>query len=83
MVSTVGQTLEAGLFVEGSIHIAGASGHAELSIPLFGERGRGIIFIIADKHSGGWEPRVIVFKNSLSGERTNLLQERLPSIQEQ
>jgi hypothetical protein len=83
VVSAIGPTIKPGTFVGGSIHISGSRGWAELSIPISGERGEGKIFIKASKEVGHWEPKLLVFQNSLTGERTDLLQESLPSVKEQ
>jgi hypothetical protein len=83
VAGAVGPSIKPGLFIGGSIHIAGATGWAELSIPVSAERGKGTISITASKRDGHWEPKSLVFENAANGERTDLLQEELPLIKEQ
>jgi hypothetical protein len=79
----VGPSIKPGLFIGGSIHISGSRGHAELSIPVSGERGKGTVFIEANKHGAGWVPQIVEFENAANGERADLLQEELPLVKEQ
>jgi|SRR6266498_352951 len=82
VIRAIGPSVKPSLFVGGSIHIAGATGHAELSIPVSGERGKGTVFIEANKHAERWEPKLLVFE-AANGERTDLLLETVPAIKEQ
>jgi hypothetical protein len=83
VIRSIGPVVEPGLLVKGSIHISGRSGHAELSIPVSGERGKGTVFIEANKHGDRWDPRIVEFEDAANGERTDLLHQELPSGKEQ
>jgi hypothetical protein len=54
VVDHIGRPLEMGLIVSGNISVNGPSGHAELQIPVHGNKGKGTIYVIADKRAGLW-----------------------------
>lgn len=83
VVNAIGPSIKPGMFAGGSIHISGARGWAELSIPVSAERGKGTILIKASKQANHWEPRLLMFENLANGERTDLLQESVPAVKEQ
>ena len=51
----LGEPIEAGFFVSGSIETSGASGKADLSIPISGPKGSATIYVTASKTAGKWE----------------------------
>src|SRR3954451_18890614 len=44
MVERLGQPIEKGWFISGSVEVTPASGHAELAIPISGPKGRGTLY---------------------------------------
>ena len=50
----LGQPLETGWFISGNVNTTGPSGHAELEIPVHGSKGKGAIYVVADKTAGAW-----------------------------
>ena len=50
----LGDPVKAGLFVSGSIETSGPSGHADLSIPLSGPKGKGTLYVVAQEKAGIW-----------------------------
>ena len=50
----IGEPIEAGWLVSGQLNVNGSSGHADLSIPISGPRGKGHIRAVANKRSGIW-----------------------------
>ena len=61
-VALLGEPIEAGWFVSGSISTSGASGEASLSIPVSGPRGEGTIFVEAEKSGGQWTYYVLALE---------------------
>ena len=49
----IGEPIKAAWFISGQLNVSGSSGNADLSIPISGPRGRGIIRAIARKN-GVW-----------------------------
>ena len=54
-VEALGEPIEPGFFLSGSVNVSGPSGDAELSIPLHGPRGKGKLYLEATKRAGRWE----------------------------
>lgn len=54
VVEHIGRPLELGWIISGNINTSGPSGHAELEIPVHGSRGKGTIYVVADKTAGMW-----------------------------
>ena len=52
--SELGEPVEAGWFVCGSVNVSGSSGAADLTIPISGPTGSGTLFAIAEKRAGRW-----------------------------
>jgi hypothetical protein len=50
----LGEPIEVGWFLSGTIHTAGAGGSAELAIPLAGPKGSGTLYVEAKKAAGEW-----------------------------
>jgi len=79
VIEQLGTPIEPGRFVSGSISVSGASGEADLSIPVSGPKGRGTLYARASKRAGEWHFSMLLFAPE-SGPRIDLLKE--PSIQE-
>lgn len=54
VVQKIGRPLEMGWFVSGSINVTGSSGHADIELPVHGDKGKGTIYVVADKSAGQW-----------------------------
>lgn len=54
VVATLGSPIEPGWFTTGQVNVAGASGHANLEIPISGPRGSATVDARADKSAGKW-----------------------------
>ncbi|MBN1438100.1 MAG: cytochrome c oxidase assembly factor 1 family protein [Anaerolineales bacterium] len=50
----LGEPIEAGWFVSGEVSETGATGTAELSVPVSGPKGSGVVYITARKRAGEW-----------------------------
>jgi Cytochrome oxidase complex assembly protein 1 len=70
--TAIGEPIEPGYFVTGSIDISGNSGYANLAIPVSGPKGRGTIHAVAKKVDGRWKYSKLEFTPEAGG-RVNLL----------
>jgi hypothetical protein len=74
----LGSPIEAGLLVAGNINVSGSSGSADLAIPVSGPDGKGTIYVVASKSAGRWTFRKLVVDIEATGERIDLIEDRLP-----
>lgn len=72
-VQALGEPIETGWFVTGSLETGGAGGEADLSIPVSGPRGAGTIHVQADRRGGEWVFLYLELETG-SGERIDLLE---------
>ena len=72
VTASLGEPLEAGWFVEGSISSNGPAGDAELQVPLSGPKGTGDLFVEARKRAGAWEFDTLVVQVDGDGRRIDL-----------
>lgn len=54
VIAALGEPIRAGWLVQGNINVNGASGDADLAIPLDGPRADGTLYVVAEKHAGEW-----------------------------
>ncbi len=54
VVQALGSPIKPGIFVMGSINVSGASGQADLAIPISGPKGKGTVYAVASKSMGRW-----------------------------
>lgn len=68
VVAALGEPIHAGWFVQGNIGVDGASGEADLAIPLEGTRADGTLYVVAEKRAGEWRYETLAV-NVDGGER--------------
>ena len=73
LLSVIGEPIEMGWFVSGSISVNGASGEADLAIPVSGPMGSCSIYAVAKKTAGRWEYEILEAECENEPERINLL----------
>ncbi|HXZ27137.1 MAG TPA: cytochrome c oxidase assembly factor 1 family protein [Terriglobales bacterium] len=54
VVLRLGQPIQPGWFISGSINVSGAAGDADLSIPISGPKGKGTVYVVGKKSAGEW-----------------------------
>jgi hypothetical protein len=54
VAEAIGTPIQEGFLVMGKINVGGASGKADLAIPIEGPRGKATIYVIATKRLGKW-----------------------------
>lgn len=71
----LGSPIKPKFWMSGSISENGASGNADLAIPVSGPHGSGKVFVVATKSGGLWDFDTLVLVLDDSGERIDLLAE--------
>ena len=72
VIAALGEPIRAGWFVQGNISTSGASGEADLAIPLDGPRSDGTLYVVAEKRAGEWRYETLAV-NVDGGERIVLV----------
>jgi hypothetical protein len=54
IIARIGQPIQAGIFISGSIEVTVPAGKADLAIPISGPKGRGTLYVAAVKKAGIW-----------------------------
>lgn len=80
VVQALGEPIEAGWWVNGSINISGPSGQANLAIPISGPKDSGTLYLIGLKTAGQW--RFMTLEVAVDGqdERINLLKDSVIAL---
>jgi len=73
IVEALGEPLETGWFLSGTINTSGSSGDADVSIPLHGPKGAGTLYAVAAKSAGRWEFNTLEVEVEGQAERIDLL----------
>jgi hypothetical protein len=55
VIELLGEPVETGWWVSGSINVSGSSGEADLAVPLSGRRNKGMLYVLAHKRAGEWK----------------------------
>ena len=76
VVHELGEPIEPGWWVTGSININGPSGSADFATTLRGPRGRGTLYVTGDKQAGRWNYKVLEGAVEGKSERIDLLGDR-------
>jgi hypothetical protein len=69
----LGDPMEPGFFITGSIHVSGAAGDADISYSVSGPKGSGTVCVVAEKAAGQWQSKTLVLKSGKTGEGIDLL----------
>jgi len=69
----LGTPIEAGWFVSGNINVSGATGEANLVIPIHGPRGKGKLYAEGTKSTGQWNFSNLIVEVESDGTRIDLL----------
>jgi hypothetical protein len=76
VIQALGEPIEEGFFVFGSIHVNGPSGEADIAIPISGPKGSGTIYAVARKSAGIWHFEVLEVDVKGSEDRIDLLDDK-------
>ena len=76
VIQFLGEPIEEGFLVFGSIHVNGPSGEADIAIPISGPKGSGTIYAVATKSAGIWHFEVLEVDIKGSEDRIDLLDDK-------
>ena len=79
VIEALGSPIKDGLLISGNTHVNGASGETNLAIPISGPKGKGTIYVSANKSLGQWIYSGLVVEVGETHKRINLLQKSAPS----
>jgi hypothetical protein len=79
VIEALGSPITEGFLVSGNTNVDGASGEANLSIPITGPKGNGTIYVAARKSLGQWNYSGLVVEIAKTHQRINLLQSPTPN----
>lgn len=72
VAAALGTPVEEGWWLSGNTNVNGASGEADLSIPISGPKGKGTIYAVATKSGGDWTYSKLTVKIDSTGESIDL-----------
>jgi hypothetical protein len=72
VVTALGSPITDGFFVSGNTNVSGSSGHADLTVPISGPKGKGTIYFVASKFAGEWTFSKLMVEVAATGERIDL-----------
>jgi hypothetical protein len=73
VIEAFGAPIKEGFLVSGSTNVNGASGEANLSIPISGPKGKGTIYVSANKSLGRWNYSGLIVEIEKTRQRFDLL----------
>ena len=79
VIEALGSPVTEGFLVSGNTNVNGASGEANLSIPVSGPKGKGTIYVAATKSLGRWNYSGLVLEIAKTRQRIDLLQRPAPA----
>lgn len=74
VIEALGSPITEGFLVSGNTNVNGASGEANLSIPISGPKGKGTIYVAANKSLGRWNYTGLTVEIAKTHQRIDLLQ---------
>ncbi|MGO9088154.1 MAG: cytochrome c oxidase assembly factor Coa1 family protein [Candidatus Sulfotelmatobacter sp.] len=75
----VGEPIRAAWLISGELHVNGSTGNANLSIPISGPRGKGMIHAVAFKSEGAWRFTYLQVRIEGQNESIDLLSVQPPT----
>ena len=79
VIEALGSPVTEDLLLSGNANVNGASGEANLSIPVAGAKGKGTIYVAATKSLGRWNYSGLVLEIERTHQRIDLLQQVAPA----
>jgi hypothetical protein len=72
VVTALGSPIEPGWLISGRTNVSGTSGHADLTVPLSGPKGKGTLYFVASKFAGKWTFLKMMVRVENTGEEIDL-----------
>jgi Cytochrome oxidase complex assembly protein 1 len=79
VIEALGSPIKEGFLVSGNTNVNGASGEANVSIPISGPNGKGTIYVTASKSLGQWNYSGLIVEITKTHQRIDLLQSPVPA----
>jgi hypothetical protein len=79
VIEALGSPVTEGFLVSGNTNVNGASGEANLAIPIAGPKGNGTIYVASRKSVGQWNYSGLVVEIAKTHQRIDLLQSPTPA----
>ena len=79
VIEALGSPITEGFLVSGNTNVNGASGEANLSIPVSGPIGKGTIYVAANKSLGQWNYSGLIVEITKTHQRIDLLHSPIPA----
>jgi hypothetical protein len=54
-VAALGEPIESGWWITGSINVSGSSGNVDVAIPISGPKGSGTLYVVGTRSAGRWQ----------------------------
>ena len=74
VIEALGSPIKDGFLLSGNTNVNGASGESNLAIPISGPKGKGTIYVAANKSLGRWNYTGLVVEIAKTHQRIDLLQ---------
>lgn len=75
VVNALGSPIEDGMFIAGKTNVSGTSGHADMTVPISGPKGKGTIYFVASKFAGQWTFSKLMVEVANTGQRIDLIED--------
>jgi hypothetical protein len=79
VIDALGSPIREGFLVSGNTNVNGASGEANLSIPITGPKGKGTVYVAAKKSLGRWNYSGLIVEIEKTHQRIDLLESPTPA----
>jgi hypothetical protein len=79
VIDALGSPITEGFLVSRNTNVNGASGAANLSVPVAGPKGKGTIYVVATKSLGRWNYPGLVLEIAKAHRRIDLLERPTPA----
>lgn len=79
VIDALGSPVKERFFMSGNTNVNGASGESNLAIPISGPKGKGTIYVSAQKSLGEWNYSGLIVEIGQTHQRIDLLQKSTPS----
>jgi hypothetical protein len=79
VIEALGSPIKQGFLVSGNTNVNGASGEANLSIPISGPNGKGTIYVAANKSLGQWNYSGLIVEIAKTHQRIDILHSPVPA----
>jgi hypothetical protein len=79
VIEALGSPIKEGFLMSGNTNVNGASGESNLAIPISGPKGKGTIYVSANKALGQWNYSGLVADVGETHQRIDLLHKSAPS----